>query len=231
MTINCDLGEGVASESLLLNFIDRASVACGGHYGNYDTISHTIQQASAKNIFCGAHPSFPDKENFGRKPIDITPEKLLDSIINQLTLFLEAASKNNIEIDHIKAHGALYNLMMEDMELAETLLGARDKLGLTCPVFALCKSTFYQQFHSQVPLLTEAFVDRKYTSDYKLTSRSMQGAVIQQPDEAHRQFTAFRNHTAFYSIEAEELKLAPDTVCIHGDNPAAVSILQHIRNV
>ena len=231
LTINADLGEGIPSESLLLDYIDRASIACGGHFGTYDTLSTTIQNAKDKNVPCGAHPSFPDKENFGRKPLNISHEKLLDSLTSQLELFLEVAGKLNIEIDHIKAHGALYNLMMEDMEIAELLLVARERLNLICPIFALCNSRFFEEFNKEVPLIKEAFIDRKYTSNNELASRHLVGAVIQDVDVANSQYMAFTNHQPFSAMNGEDLILIPDTVCIHGDNPAAISILEYIRNV
>jgi len=164
-----------------------------------------------------------------RKPLQLSREKLLASITTQLELFLEVAQKRNVEIDHIKAHGALYNALMEDMKMAETLVQAREKLGIICPIFALCRSTFYTEFHKDIPLLKEAFADRKYTLSYRLASRQIPNSVIEDPQIALGQYKSFEKQTTFLSIDHQELILAPDTVCIHGDNPAALEILKQIK--
>lgn len=229
MTINCDLGEGMDNEAELLRYIDRASIACGGHYGDKESVLKSLELAQSENVACGAHPSYPDKENFGRKPIKIPLPKLQDSLCFQLDLFLEESQKLSMEIDHVKAHGALYNGMMEDLFLAETLLKSMEKLGLHCPVFALCESSFYKMYKDHFPLLQEGFVDRKYTKSLRLASRKLQGSLITNPSEAFLQFKAFQEGSTFQSIEGEDVKISPDTVCIHGDNPAALDILKELQ--
>lgn len=229
MTINCDLGEGIPNEHLILKYIDKASIACGGHFGNNDTILSSISLASSHSVKCGAHPSFPDKPNFGRKPMNLKPTELLDSLCYQLELFLTCAQKLSVYIDHVKAHGALYNAMMEDLKLVEILLKAMEKLNIKCPIFTLCDSPFYHEFYQHLPLIKEAFIDRKYTQDKKLAPRSIPNSLIIDPTFALIQFKAFQSNTAFDTIDDQTIKLSPETACIHGDNPDALSILKHIN--
>lgn len=230
MTINCDLGEGVAHENEILAFIDKASIACGGHFGNKETILSSLSFASSFSVKCGAHPSFPDQANFGRKPMNLKPSQLLDTLCIQLELFLVCAQKSSTTIDHVKAHGALYNTLMEDMKLAEILLKAMEKLNIKCPIFALFDSPFYHEFNRYFPLIQEAFIDRKYTEKKRLASRSIPGSLITEPEIAAHQFHAFKDNTFISTIENKKIKIKPDTACIHGDNPAAISILHHIKS-
>ena len=188
ITINCDLGEGIKNEASIFQFIDRASIACGGHFGDVKTIYESLVLANNNQVNCGAHPSFPDKENFGRKPMKIPAFKLKDALCFQLEKYLEVSQKCSMSVDHIKAHGALYNVMMHDLKTAETLIYAREDFGLTCPIFALCDSPFYREFNRDIPLLQEAFVDRMYTNEKTLASRNLEGSVIENVNAAMEQY-------------------------------------------
>ena len=229
LTINCDLGEGMENEEQLLDYIDKASIACGGHFGDKNSILHSLRLAQSKNVACGIHPSYPDKDNFGRKPVQIPLPKLKDSLCFQLELFLESSQKLSIEIDHVKAHGALYNVLMEDLFQAEILLKSMEKLGVKCPVFALYGSTFHKMYADHFPLLIEGFIDRKYTNQLRLASRAIGGALITEPIKATQQFKAFKENSDFETIDGKWIKIDIDTACIHGDNPAALTILQSIK--
>ena len=116
--INCDLGEELYNEDLLMPFISACNIACGGHAGNKEIIENTIDLAKQHQVQIGAHPSFPDRENFGRKVLQIEDNELLDSLVNQISVVLEIANKKNTELHHIKAHGALYNLAAKDQRTA-----------------------------------------------------------------------------------------------------------------
>lgn len=229
MTLNCDIGEGVQNEVLLLDFIDRASIACGGHTGDQETVMESLRNALRKEVACGAHPSYPDQKNFGRKPLSINPIKLRDTICRQLELFLKSCHILSYEIDHIKAHGALYNDMMFDLHLAENVLRAVEDMGISCSIFALYGSAFYSEFKSDFKIVQEAFVDRRYASETQLASRSIKGAVITSMEEAVAQYHAFQKHKTITTIHNKDITLKPDTVCIHGDNPNALDILKAIK--
>jgi UPF0271 protein len=229
MTINCDLGEGIENEHLLLDYIDRTSIACGGHVGNNETVLKSLQAAQIKNVACGAHPSYPDKEHFGRKPLNISRTKLQDSLCFQLDLFLESSQKLSIKMDHVKAHGALYNGMMSDLRIGEVFIKAVNKMDVSCPIFALYDSDFYHEFHKDFDMLQEGFIDRKYTVEKRLTPRSLEGALITDVAESIRQFKAFAAGDAIETLTGESVQIKADTVCIHGDNPAALAILKVIK--
>ena len=122
--INCDVGEGVANEPLLMPFISSCNIACGGHFGNVETIDKTIQLAIKNKVLIGAHPSFPDKENFGRKFLDISHRELQKSLEKQLDICIERLSFYNQKLHHIKPHGALYNLIALNEKYAKTFINS-----------------------------------------------------------------------------------------------------------
>lgn len=121
--INCDLGEGVVNEHLLMQYISSCNIACGGHFGNEKTIDETIRLAIENKVKIGAHPSFPDTKNFGRKVMDISNSELRESLVEQLQLFKQRAVKQRAQINHVKPHGALYNLVAKDKNAAKVLAG------------------------------------------------------------------------------------------------------------
>lgn len=229
ISINCDLGEGIAQEKEIIGLIDKASIACGGHYGDAESIMNTLQLAWDHDVACGAHPSFPDKENFGRKPMEISHPKLQDSLTSQIELFLNCMSSSDFEIDHVKAHGAFYNLMMNNMFYAEDFIKAYEKLDLNCSIFALDDCEFIREFGQDFPILREAFIDRRYTKEKTLAPRSQPHSLIHSSEIAWKQFDAFAHASEFKSITGESIIIHADTACVHGDNEAAVSILQKIK--
>ena len=125
--INCDVGEGIENEHLLMPHISSCNIACGGHFGDEISIDKTIQLAIKNNVLIGAHPSFPDKENFGRKVMNLSKEQLQKSIENQLELFQNRLNFVGQKLHHIKPHGALYNLIAVDKNVAKTFLKAIEK--------------------------------------------------------------------------------------------------------
>ena len=133
--INCELGEELNNEGLLLPFISACNIACGGHAGNTIIIENTIDLAIEHRIQIGAHPSFPDRENFGRKVLQMDDNELLDSLVNQISNVLEIAKKKNTELHHVKAHGALYNLAAKDHRTAEIVIEAIKRTSPNAVIF------------------------------------------------------------------------------------------------
>lgn len=228
--INCDLGEGIPSESQIFPWIDAASVACGGHFGDQSSIENTLLLAKKFGKKVGAHPSYPDKQNFGRKSIGISPNELISSIQTQINLFEEVLKKVGLELDHIKFHGALYNDAAASPELADFLTDFLKKNYPQTPVFTPPKSKM-EFFSKQKGLLTrsEVFADRAYNPDYTLVSRKTPGSLLSDEKSISKHLSQIFETGKIHAIDGSKLPVKVDTLCFHGDNPGLEEILPKIR--
>jgi 5-oxoprolinase (ATP-hydrolysing) subunit A len=230
-TINCDLGEGVSNEALILPFIDVASVACGGHFGDKESISKTLSLVKAQGKKAGAHPSYPDRENFGRKSISIPVFQLIDSLRTQITLFLQVCEDENQPIDHIKFHGALYNDAAESPELAFELVNFLKEEFEHIPLFVPPHSEIQKAAISKnLPIRLEIFGDRAYQANYRLVSRSIQGSLFTDKTEVVSHLESLMNSEKIKTYSGEFIPICADTICFHGDNPGIMEILPFVRN-
>lgn len=227
---NCDVGEGILHEAELFPYISSCNIACGGHFGTSKTIDDSIALAVQYKVKIGAHPSFPDQENFGRKLMQISDQKLSESLQVQMELFLEQLAKANQKLHHIKPHGALYNAIATDENLAELFVNSVKKY--------LKNSCLYVPFQSKIEKVAlqnninikyEAFADRNYTKELTLVSRQQENAVIHDPREVFNHVFLMLKESQVKSVEREIIPIKADTFCIHGDNKNAVNILQYLH--
>lgn len=229
-TLNCDLGEGIADEASIIPFIDLASVACGGHFGNKESIQETLSLVRRFGKKAGAHPSYPDRENFGRKSLDINPEVLIQSLQEQIRLFTEVANSQNVVIDHIKFHGALYNDIAVKKDLALTLVNFLKKEFPTIPLFVPPHSEVERVAKElKVPFKLEVFGDRAYQNDYKLVSRTVENSLFTQNKQVIAHMESIIDHQRIMASSGELIPVLADTICIHGDNPGIMNFLPFIR--
>ena len=227
--INCDLGEGVDNEVDIMPMISSCSIACGGHAGNLETMEKVVGLAKLNGVLVGAHPSYPDKENFGRVSISISAEALKNSIKEQIESLLVILKAKNMELNHIKPHGALYNDIARDRELAllflESVAAYKEKVVLYVPyaseIAKQAKETGY-------PIKYEAFADRNYNQDLSLVSRKAPNALIQDPHEVLDHILLMVNKGTVKTASGTAVKLLADTYCIHGDSPATLQILMYL---
>lgn len=228
--INCDLGEGIPSEENIFPWIDAASIACGGHYGDRSSIYQSLLLAKKFGKKVGAHPSYPDRENFGRQSIPISNEDLIQSIQTQLHLFLEVANDLDFTLDHIKFHGALYNDAAKRVDLAASLTNFLLKTFPQTPVFTPPNSEMERLcIEKGLPIRREVFADRAYHSDYSLVSRNIKGSLLSDFESINRQLDPLFTKGELISIEGVHLPVQADTLCFHGDNPGLDSFLSAIR--
>lgn len=223
--LNCDLGEGVANEEALLPFISSCSIACGGHYGNASTIQATIAMAKNHNVNIGAHPSYPDRDHFGRKSIAIKSNALADALRHQFDLFFKFSTNTN----HIKPHGALYNDLVFDSEKANLLLSVLSEychgIKIYCPSKSeLSKAANAHGFHPQY----EGFGDRAYHANGTLVPRSKSGSVLTQADQIAYQIVQIVQHENVFISPGKAIPLVVDTICLHGDTPGLVSSIGEV---
>ena len=218
--INCDVGEREhAAEQRIMPFITSASVACGGHAGDEQTMERTLRLARRYGVMCGAHPSYPDRASFGREPLAIGPDALADSVHDQVTALARVAERLGLTLTHVKPHGALYNTAAYDAETARAIGEGVERWRRDVVLVGLAGSAMLDIWKAAgFAVAAEGFADRAYEPDGTLRSRKLAGAVIDDPAPAAEQ----------------ALRLARaggvQTICIHGDNPAAAQIVQAVRS-
>lgn len=228
IAINADLGEGTGNDAQLMPLLYACSIACGGHYGDKKTMYDTMQLAKKYQVKIGAHPSFPDQENFGRKNMDLT-ESVLQSIAKQWLDFRSVAANLDISIHHFKPHGALYNLIARDETAAKTFALFFKKQKITAPLLCPPQSAIDKACNTlAIETLSEGFLDRNYTNEGNLQSRTLPNALIETPEEVLAQVLRLAQGI-IKTIDGSILKRQFDTFCIHGDHPASVHILTFLN--
>ena len=237
MDLNADLGEYKSSDTFkneisLIQHITSASIACGGHAGDEESVGNMIDHCIRHNVLFGPHPSYPDKKAFGRKRLSISDESLTQSIIDQISLLLEIAESRQAEPTHVKFHGQLYNDCFLDEELSQLCLSA---MQTVCPNIALICQPYsaISQIagRSGIKVINEAFVDRRYQSNGALVKRMITGAVISSLDEKAKQAASITFEEKVLSENAEEIQIAADTLSIHSDHNESVETAIAIKEM
>ncbi len=229
--INCDVGEGLGNEAALFPYITSCNIACGGHAGDMATMQRVLQLAAHLNIRAGAHPSFPDRIHFGRKSMHLPKRVLAASIQQQIQLFTQAAKGAGIRLHHIKAHGALYNDMVADGELALVYLKAIRPYIRDAFLYVPFGSVVSREAGSMgFKLKYEAFGDRLYQNDLSLVPRQNPGAVISDPGKVLAQIVSIAQLQKVLSADGGDVKINAQTFCIHGDTPSALQILMYLNS-
>ncbi|WP_317164613.1 5-oxoprolinase subunit PxpA [Maribacter litoralis] len=227
--INCDVGEGVGNEKELFPMISSCNIACGGHAGSKETIRWCLELAKEFNVKVGAHPSYPDKENFGRVSMSISDADLIKSIQAQMQLFESVRSKLNTPLHHIKPHGALYNDIAKNEQLSQAFLKSieafKDEVYLYVPFNSVVEKVAKKNGYK---VLIEAFADRNYNNDLNLVSRKEDNAIISNEEEVLKHVLRMAKDNVVKTIKNEDIAMNADTYCIHGDTPSALQILMYI---
>ncbi len=227
--INCDLGEGIGNDEDIMPYIQSCSIACGGHYGNVDSIRYTIRLAKEYGVKIGAHPSFPDKANFGREIIEMHPRELMDAILKQVNLFVRIAQEEEVEVHHVKLHGALYNLAAKDSETALLVIDALGQVLSTFKLYTPYGSVLSEEGKKYFPLVQEAFIDRTYQENGNLTPRTNDDALIINPQEAWEQIVEITKNKRVKTTNGSIIPMEAETFCIHSDSAEALHILRYIH--
>ena len=232
ININCDLGEGLNNEHILMPLINSCNIACGGHAGDSQSMIECVEISIRNNVNIGAHPSSPDKENFGRKKIDISRSELHDSILNQIENLNLIASSYGIKLHHIKAHGALYNQMFKDRDLSNFYLDTLNNFKDKCYVYVPFNSEIEKSaLRKGFKIMYEAFGDRRYNDDLSLVSRERKDALINTPNLVIDQITNIKDLKKIKSINGIYKSIKADTICIHSDTDNSIEILRKINEI
>jgi UPF0271 protein len=229
--LNADLGETVNDYLDLLPIITSANVACGAHAGGGELLKETVRACVASGVQVGAHPSYPDRDNFGRISMknDFSKEELTELISNQIELVLTELKHNGSALTHVKAHGALYNDAVVDVAVAEALVEAVKVYGV--PVFGLPNSALETVAKKHgLAFIPEGYMDRAYTSLGTLVPRTIPGAVLSH-DQALTQIAELAVSGTIQSIDGVVLDLNLQTLCIHADTPDAATTAQAVKAI
>lgn len=215
--LNADLGEGAGFDAELMPLVTSANVCCGLHAGDPDTVWKTLELAKLHGVTVGAHPGYFDREHFGRRERDATPQDVFRLCVYQLAAIRELAASLGVEVRYIKPHGALYNQICRDGMLACALVEIGESVG-DLPLVGLPGSELEEVTRDQgYPFVPEGFADRRYRPDGSLVPRSGPDAFVHDPDEAVRQVE--------WLIGEKGVR----TICVHGDNPEAVAFTRAVR--
>lgn len=232
MDINCDLGEGIGNDAQIIPYISSCSIACGGHAGDKYTMQETIRLAKEYSVKVGAHPSFPDRKNFGRVRMFLSNDVLKENLIDQITSLKEIAEKENVRLHHVKPHGALYKMAAENEDLAEVIIEVMRFFDEEWKLYVPYHSVIAKKAkESGIFYHYEAFADRNYNDDLTLISRSESHAVIEDIGIIYKRVERIFKDQSVLSINNKQMKIKVDTVCVHGDNPNAIPIVQTLHNL
>jgi UPF0271 protein len=228
--LNADLGEGSGHDAELFELISSANIATGFHAGDSDTMHAAISAANKHGVAVGAHPSFFDRENFGRKEMNVPNEEVLDAIAYQLGIFQAIASALDVRPNHVKPHGALYNMAVRDAKLADVIAQAIKSVDAKLILFAPHKSELARAGEAQgLQIAPEIFADRNYLNDGWLVPRSRPDALLRDSKEAAQRVLRMLSEGKVRSVEGRDVDVRGDTICVHGDTPGAVEFARELR--
>jgi UPF0271 protein len=215
LDLNCDLGEGCPSDAELIPLITTANVACGFHAGGPSEAFAVLKLAKKHGVRVGAHPSFPDREHFGRHEMARSRQQVLEDCVYQIGALAALAKAAGMDLSHVKPHGALYNMACRDPDFARPIVQAAALFGL--PLMGLPGSWLQTEAEGRCPFVAEGYADRRYQPDGSLVPRSQPGAFVETPAEAIRQ--------AAWLVRDKGIR----TLCVHGDNRQALALVRELR--
>ncbi len=236
MDINSDMGElnhllADGTYEKLMDHVTSINLACGGHAGDEEMMAAMVVMAKDKGISIGAHPSYPDKENFGREEMeDFDPNELLDTIRDQIEKLVDIASEHEMELTHVKPHGALYNLAVNNEEISQTIAEAIIDVDSSYKAVGLAGSKMLTVFDALgLDTISEGYVDRTYEADGTLRSRKFDDALITDPQKAADQMKEMLNGNII-AVDGTSVPINISSVCVHSDTPNAVDIAQAVKS-
>ena len=235
ININCDLGESsklhsTENDPLLLKIVNSANIACGYHAGDKPTMEKTIEISKKNNVSIGAHPSFKDPENFGRKRLNLPPSEITKLVINQINILSDVANRTGMKVTHVKPHGALNNMACENYDLAkvisESIIQVNKELIFLVPTGSQMEKAGKKL---GMKVAVEIFADRNYEDDGNLVSRSKDNALIVDPEIAKKHVIKMVQNQAINCYSGKQVPCEIDAICVHGDGSSAVNTAKQIK--
>ena len=228
--LNSDLGEGAGHDDEILSLVSSANIACGFHAGNPATIFSCIQAAKEKGVAVGAHPSLDDRKNFGRVEAQVSPAEVYALVAYQIGAFHALSTAAGVKMDHVKPHGALYNMAVRDRALSNAIAQAMLAADPRAILFAPAETELFKAAQElQLRTAAEVFADRNYNSDGSLVSRSRPDALLHDPSEAADRVVRMLEEGKIRTVDGRDIRVRVETICVHGDTPGAVEFVRMLR--
>ncbi|WP_100010365.1 LamB/YcsF family protein [Lentibacillus sediminis] len=235
--LNSDMGESFGAytfgaDESLMEYITSANIACGAHAGDPNVMDKTVRMAKEKDVAIGAHPGFPDVAGFGRRMIAFSPEEIYRMTIQQIGGLQAFCQVHGVAMQHVKPHGALYNLASRDAEVARAIASAVCGLDRSLILFGLAGSKLVDAGREAgLRVASEVFADRTYQPDGSLTPRTEANAMIESAEAAVQQVRQMVEDGKIKAVSGELVEMEADTVCVHGDGPHAVTFVRQLREM
>lgn len=227
--LNADIGEG-CDDASLMPYLSRVSIASGGHAGDADSMAAALRLAAEYGLLVGAHPSYPDRSQFGRRPRVASEAEIIAWVTQQTEALAEQAQRLGLRLAHVKPHGALYNAAARDSDVAAAIARAVAAFDPALALVGLSGSQLIVAGRAAgLPVLNEAFVDRRYQADGQLVSRETAGALLTEPDAAAQQALAFAQGRPVVSLSGVPVRVDVHTLCLHSDTPGALTIARAVH--
>ena len=228
--LNADLGEGAGSDEALLGLVSSANIACGWHAGDAKTMRQCVRWAIAHGVAIGAHPSFPDRENFGRSTMHLPPDEIVSNVLYQVGALAAIVKAEGGQLTHVKAHGQRYNPAVKEPELADALCEAVRRFDPSLKFFGLAGSNMIDAARrAGLTPVEEVFADRGYMPDGSLVPRSQPGALIESEEQSIAQTLSLVRDHKVTAIDGSTVAVNAQTVCLHGDGAHALAFARRIR--
>ena len=234
--LNADLGEytgldGAARDALIMDVVTSANIACGVHAGDLDVMKRSVDLAARRGVAIGAHPSFPDREGFGRREMNVLPAELEDVIVSQIEALSACCVAAGVRLRYVKPHGALYNLGAGDEAVARTIADSVRRADSSLVLLGLYDSFLISEGErAGLTVASEGFPDRGYLDDGKLVPRIRADAVLHDPELVAARAVTMARDEYVNSVDGKRIKVVPDSLCIHGDNPEALELVKAARS-
>jgi UPF0271 protein len=228
--LNADVGEGCGQDAAIMPLISSANIACGYHAGDAQSMREAISLARDLDVAIGAHPSFPDRKNFGRVEMRLSVQEVRDAVVAQIESLAEIAVAQRTHLRHVKPHGALYNMAARDEQLAEAIVSAVSSVDRNLALFGLSGSALISiGTRMGIRTLSEVFADRGYRPDGTLLPRSEPGSVLHDGAQVAARAVTMLTDQSVIAADGTRVALRADTICVHGDTPGAALLAAHIR--
>ena len=226
--LNCDLGESFGNDAAIMPYITSVNIACGFHAGDASVMQTTVRLAKQYRVNIGAHPGWPDFQNFGRNEMDLSADQTEALVLYQIGALAGIAKAEGMELVHVKPHGALYNQAAQDKVLAQAIVRAVKAFSRELILVGLAGSSLVEAgLESGLRVANEGFPDRSYNSDGTLMSRSSKDAVIESPEQVAKNAVKLIKNGIMFDAK----RVSVDTLCLHGDNINAVENAKTIQSV
>jgi 5-oxoprolinase (ATP-hydrolysing) subunit A len=223
--LNCDLGEGLDNEAALMPYISSCNIACGGHAGDEETIRRVVALAVQHQVAIGAHPSFEDREHFGRRELNIPKDELFNALVKQIQWVKKSTEEASAKLHHVKPHGALYNMAARSRELSNTIVESILAVDNQLLFYGMAHSEMESSAQGKLKFIPEAFADRRYTSLHQLMPRDKDG-VLTGLDSIETQ--VYQLYHGYFTTARGTFHGRAQTICVHSDTPNALDILKHL---